>query len=78
MNTKEHLDRANHAVEKTAKNLRDSVDGSLHESAADAQRARREAEGDEMSTKEKIVSHVDEIEHRVAASVDEAKKKARG
>ncbi len=78
MNAKRHLDRPQDKIERTLKNTHDTIDQTLHESAAQAQRSRRESDGDEMTTKEKIVSHADELRHRVDAGVDEVKKKARG
>ncbi len=65
-------------IENTGKNVRDGVDETLHDSAADAERARRETQGDAMTAGEKIGSVADEAKHRAQAGIDHAKRDLRG
>lgn len=65
-------------LEKSAKNVRDSIDETMHRSAADAEKARREGEGDSMTAGDRVVSAVDEAKHRTQAGIDHAKREARG
>jgi hypothetical protein len=62
-----------HAVDDT----KDAVHEAGHRTAADAEKMRRDALGDEMTPAEKIGSGANEIKERAQAKVDEAKRKLR-
>jgi F0F1-type ATP synthase membrane subunit b/b' len=65
-------------IENTGKNIQDSIDESMHRSAADAEKMRREVEGDQMSAGEKLRSGLDEAKHRTEAEMDHVKREMRG
>jgi hypothetical protein len=69
-------------IKKTVKdgidNARDSVKEGLHRSAADAERARRELDGDKMTAGEKLKSVAGEVKERTQAEIDKAKREVRG
>ncbi len=62
-----------HAVD----DVRDATKEALHRSTAEAEHARREALGDEMTWGEKAKSGANELKNRAQAEVDHAKRKAR-
>lgn len=66
-------DAIKHAVDDT----KDAVHEAAHRSAADAERLRRDALGNEMTPGEKIGSTANELKERAQAKVDEAKRKLR-
>jgi hypothetical protein len=57
--------------------VKDSVSEAGHKSTAEAERARREAAGDTMTTGEKLGSIANEAKNHVQAGVDHAKAEAR-
>jgi ElaB/YqjD/DUF883 family membrane-anchored ribosome-binding protein len=57
--------------------VKDSISEAGHKGAAEAERAKREAAGDTMTTGEKIGSVANEAKHTIAAGVDRAKVEAR-
>lgn len=59
------------------KNVRDTVDEAKHRTIADAERARRETLGDEMTPGEKVKSGANEAKHRVEAEIDKGKREVR-
>lgn len=66
-----------HPIKDTIENVRDATKETLHRSTADAERAKREALSDEMTTGEKATSGVNEAKNRVQAEADKAKRKLR-
>ena len=75
--SKDALDRVSDAIKKTTDDVRDAVHETEHRSAADAERARREAFGDELSATEKVESSFNEAKERTQAEIDAAKRKLR-
>lgn len=66
-----------HEIDKAARDVKDASSEALHRTAADAEKARREAEGDEMTSGEKLESMANEAKHRTQAGVDAAKRSVR-
>ncbi|MBV8198523.1 MAG: hypothetical protein JO263_10335 [Candidatus Eremiobacteraeota bacterium] len=64
-------------IAKVAKDVRDMARETLHRSAADAERERRDLAGDTMTTGEKVKSAASEVQQRAQANVDRAKRKVR-
>lgn len=64
-------------IKNTVETVKDSVNETLHKSTADAERARREAAGDTMSTGDKIGSVANEAKNNAQAGMDHAKVEAR-
>ena len=64
-------------VKKAVDDVRDATHETLHRSSAEAERARREVAGDEMTTGEKVKSVANEAKNRAQAEIDEAKRKVR-
>ncbi len=64
-------------VQDTVKNARDAASEVLHRSTADAEHARRDVDGDEMTTGEKIASVGNEVKNRTQAEIDHAKRQVR-
>jgi hypothetical protein len=64
-------------MDKAVKDVRDGTDEALHRGAADAEKARREAEADEMTSGEKLESMANEAKHRAQAGVDATKRTIR-
>jgi hypothetical protein len=62
-----------HAVDDT----NDAVHEANHRTAADAEKARRDVLGNEMTRGEKVGSIVNEITDRMQAKVDETKRRLR-
>jgi len=75
--SKNTLDKAADAVKKTVDNVKDTVHEGQHRSAADAERAKREALGNEMTPGEKVGSTLNEAKHRTQAEYDAAKRDIR-
>ncbi len=75
--SKDPLENAADAVKKTADDIKDTVHEAGHRSAAEGEKAKREALGDELTPGEKARSAIDEGKNRVQAEVDEAKRKIR-
>lgn len=64
-------------VKKGVQDARDSAAEAMHHSAAEAERERRESEGDLMTPGEKVASAADEAKERVKEGVDHAKRSVR-
>ena len=71
------LDNARKAVKDTVDDAKDAISEARHRSAAEAEAIRREAEGDTMSTGDKVGSVVNEAKNRTQAEIDEAKRRLR-
>ncbi|HTV73726.1 MAG TPA: hypothetical protein VME66_08495 [Candidatus Acidoferrales bacterium] len=66
-----------HEIDKSAKNIKDTVTEADHRAQARAERERRESAGDLLSPGEKVKSHANEAKHEVLAEVDKAKRAVR-
>jgi hypothetical protein len=64
-------------IKDTVRNAKDTVDEAMHRSAADAEHARRDVDGENMTTEEKLASMADEAKHRTQAEIDKAKREVR-
>lgn len=73
----EQRDTIGGEIEKGAKDVRDSVTSELHRSSADAERARRDADGNVMTPGEKVKSVANEAKERIEAGRDDAKRHIR-
>jgi hypothetical protein len=76
MSTKDR-DSITDEVKKGVQDVRDSAAAAVHRSAAEAERERREVEGDTMTPGEKMASVVDETKERMKEGADNAKKSIR-
>jgi len=74
---KNPLDKAADAIKDTVDNARDRVHEEEHRTNADAERAKRDMTGDEVTTGEKAASVAREAKERTQAEIDAAKRKAR-
>jgi gas vesicle protein len=74
---KDILDKAADTVKVTVDNVKDRVHEGQHRSAADAERAKRETLGNEMTPGEKVGSAVNEAKHRTQAEYDAVKRDVR-
>ncbi len=75
--SKDSVTKAADAIKHAVDDTRDAVHEAGHRSAADAEKARRDALGNEMTPGEKAGSVANEIKDRAQAKVDEAKRKLR-
>lgn len=57
--------------------VKDTVSEAVHTSTAEAERARREAAGETMTTSEKVGSIANEAKNNIQAGIDHAKVEAR-
>lgn len=64
-------------IERGVKDVRDGAHEVMHRSTAEAEHARREAEGDAMTPGEKVASGLNEAKNRVEAEGDKAKRNIR-
>jgi hypothetical protein len=64
-------------IKDTVEDVRDAASEALHRSTAEAERARRDLAGDEMTTGEKIKSGANEAANRTQAEIDKAKRQIR-
>jgi hypothetical protein len=64
-------------LETVKGDTKDMVDEAKHRVAADAEKAKRAVEGDDMPLGERVASHVKEAGHNVAADIDKAKRNVR-
>lgn len=64
-------------IKDTVRNAKDTIDETLHRSAAEAEETRRDVAGDEMTTQEKLASIANEAKHRTQAEIDKAKRAVR-
>jgi len=77
MMSKDTLDKAADAVKRTTDNVKDAIHEGQHRTAAEAEKARRESLGGELSGTEKAKSVVNEAKHRTQAEIDAAKRDLR-
>jgi hypothetical protein len=81
MSTKRHIDKAvDNLVEGTkdaARDVRDATTEAVHRSNAEAERANREVNGDQMTLGEKVASGGREAKERLAAETDKMKREVR-
>jgi hypothetical protein len=75
--SKDPLDKAADAIKKTVSNVTDAIHEQKHRSDADAERARRDLLGDELTPGEKAGSVANEAVDRTQAEIDAAKRKIR-
>lgn len=75
--SKDIITKAADAVKHAVDDTKDAVHEAGHRAAADAEKTRRDALGNEMTPGEKVGSAANEIKHRTQAEVDEAKRKLR-
>ena len=68
---------AKRAIKDTVESTKDGVSEAMHRSTAEAERARRELAGDEMTASEKLGSTANEAKNRVQAQVDKTKREFR-
>lgn len=68
----------NKTVKDAIDNVRDTANEARHRSTADAEHARRDATGDEMTLGEKATSVANEVKNRTQAEIDKAKRGVRG
>ena len=64
-------------IKRGVKDVRDATDETMHRSAADAERAKRDVAGEEMTPGEKIASGLNEAKERLEAEGDKAKRNIR-
>ena len=62
---------------KVVDNVKDAINEGTHRSAAEAEQAKRDVAGDEMTPGENIASMANQAKHSVAADVDGAKQDIR-
>lgn len=75
MGTSRHMSK--NPIKDTVDNVRDAANETLHRSTAEAERVKREALGDEMTTTEKLKSGINEAKNRVEAETDKVKREVR-
>jgi ElaB/YqjD/DUF883 family membrane-anchored ribosome-binding protein len=71
------LNKAGKAIKHVADDAKDSLHETGHRTVAEGEKARRELLGDEMTTREKVGSAVNEAKNRTQAEIDAAKRKVR-
>lgn len=75
--SKDPLDKVADAIKKTADDVRDGLHEAGHRSAAEGERAKRDALGNEMTPGEKAGSALNEAKQRVQAEIDASKQRIR-
>jgi hypothetical protein len=75
--SKDAVTKAADAIKHTVDDAKDAVHEAKHRAAADTEKMRRDALGNEMTPGEKIGSAANEIKERTQAKADEAKRKLR-
>ncbi len=75
--SKDAIDKISDAIKHTVNDIKDSVHEGQHRSAADMEKAKREALGDELTPSEKVGSALNEAKQRTQAEIDAAKLKIR-
>lgn len=65
------------SVKDTIDNTRDAAREAIHRSTADAEHARRDLDGDEMTAGEKVKSVGNEAKNRTQAELDKIKREVR-
>jgi hypothetical protein len=64
-------------IKDTVRNAKDTIDEAMHRSTADAEHMRRDVDGENMTTEEKLTSLANEAKHRTQADIDKAKREVR-
>jgi hypothetical protein len=64
-------------IKDTVRNAKDTIDEAMHRSTAEAEHMRRDVDGDNMTTEEKLTSLANEAKHRTQAEIDKAKREVR-
>ncbi len=64
-------------VDKTIDNVKDAAHEIKHRAVADAERTKRDLDGDDMTTSEKIGSVVNQKKNEAQATIDKAKRDLR-
>lgn len=77
MDLKAGINKIADAAKDGIDNIKDTVSEASHRSAADAEQAKRDVAGDEMTTTEKIGSTFNQAKNNVQAETDLAKREAR-
>jgi hypothetical protein len=65
------------SVKDSIDNTRDAAKEAMHRSTADAEHARRDLGGDEMTAGEKVKSVGNEVKNRTQADLDKVKREVR-
>lgn len=76
-NIRDTFNEAKDSVEKGVGNVRDSANEAMHNSTADAEKTRREVDGNNMTASEKAGSMFNESKNRAQGEMDAAKKDIR-
>ena len=77
MDLKAGIENLADAAKKGIDNVKDSVSEASHRSAADAEQAKRDVAGDQMTTGEKVGSVLNQAKNNVQAETDATKREAR-
>jgi hypothetical protein len=81
MSVKDDLNKAvdgvKSATSKAVENVKDAANEVIHRGAADDERAKRETLGDQMSTGDKMKSHLNEAKENTQAEIDHTKREVR-
>jgi hypothetical protein len=75
--SKDSISKAADSIKHAVDDTKDAVHETGHRIAADAEKARRDSSGKEMTPVEKVGSVASEIKDRTQAKVDEAKRNLR-
>jgi ABC-type transporter Mla subunit MlaD len=75
--SKDGLDKAADAIKRTTDNVRDAIQEGRHRTAADAEKARRQAFDSELTGAEKAKSLLHQTKERTQAEIDAAKREVR-
>ncbi|MDP9110529.1 MAG: hypothetical protein M3M96_02705 [Candidatus Eremiobacteraeota bacterium] len=76
-NIRDTLNDAKDAVGKGIDNVKDSANQAMHNSTAEAEKTRRDVDGENMTASEKVGSMFNEGKNRTQAEMDAAKKDVR-
>jgi hypothetical protein len=74
---KDALDKATDTIKRVTDNAKDTIHEGQHRAAADAEKARRQTLGDELTGAEKTKSVLNETKERTKAEIDAAKRQVR-
>ena len=74
---KDGLDKTSEALKRGIDKTKDAIHEAAHRGAAEGEKVRRDAAGDEMTMGEKARSVANEAKHRTQAEIDAAKRKLR-
>ncbi len=77
MGIKDGLDKVADKAKGVVDDAKDSISEAGHRSSADAERAKRDVAGDDMTTGQKVGSFVNEKKNDVQADVDASKRDVR-